>query len=98
MRIFVYKTLVDYYTKHPEAKTALEEWFHKTEKSEWNNFAEMKKTFNSVDSAGNRRYVFNIKGNAYRLVAIVLFVPKYVYVRFINTHSEYNKIKDCSTI
>ena len=50
MRIFVYKTLVDYYIKHPESKTALEEWFCKTEKSEWNNFAEMKKTFNSVDT------------------------------------------------
>jgi len=98
MRIFLYKTLVDYYTKHPESKIALEEWFRKTRQSEWNNFAEMKETFNSVDTAGNRRYVFNIKGNTYRLVAIVLFVPKYVYIRFIGTHAEYNKIKDCSTI
>jgi len=98
MRIFVYKTLVDYYTKHPESKIALEEWFRKTKQSEWNNFAEMKETFNSVDPAGNRRYVFNIKGNTYRLVAIVLFVPKYVYIRFIGTHAEYDKIKDCSTI
>ena len=98
MRIFVYKTLVEYYTKHPESKIALEEWFNKTKKSEWNNFAEMKKTFNSVDSIGNRRYVFNIKGNTYRLVAIILFVPKYVYIRFIGTHAEYDKIEDCSTI
>jgi mRNA interferase HigB len=98
MRIFVYKTLVDYYTRHPESKTALEEWFRKTRKSKWSNFAEMKDTFNSVDSAGNRRYVFDIKGNIYRLVAIVLFVPKYVYIRFIGTHAEYDKIKDSSTI
>jgi len=98
MRIFVYKTLVDYYTKHPDSKTALEEWFFKTKESERNNFAEMKNTFNGVDSTGNRRYVFNIKGNTYRLIAIVLFVPKYVYLRFIGTHSEYDKIKDCSTI
>ena len=98
MSIFVYKTLVDYYTKHPDSKTSLEDWFFKTKKSEWNNFAEMKNTFNGVDSAGNRRYVFNIKGNTYRLVAIVLFVPKYVYIRFIGTHSEYDKIKNSSTI
>ena len=96
MRIFVYKTLVDYYTKHPESKMALEEWFCKTKKAKWNNFVEMKETFNSVDPAGNRRYVFNIKGNTYRLVAIVLFVPK--YIRFIGTHAEYDKIKDYSTI
>ena len=98
MRIFVYKTLVDYYIKHPESKTALEEWFRNTKKSKWNNFAEMKETFNSVDSAGNRRYVFNIKGSTYRLIVIVLFVPKYVYIRFIGTHAEYSKIEDCSTI
>jgi mRNA interferase HigB len=98
MRIFVYKRLVDYYTKHPESKMALEEWFRITKKSEWSNFAEMKETFNSVDSAGNRRYVFNIKGNTYRLIAIVLFVPKYLYIRFIGTHAEYDKIEDCSTI
>ena len=60
MRVFVYKTLVDYYTKHPESKAALEEWFYNTKKSEWKNFAEIKETFNSVDSVGNRRYVFDI--------------------------------------
>jgi len=98
MRVFIYKTLVDYYTRHPESKAALEEWFIKTKKSKWNNFAEVKETFSGVDSVGNRRYVFNIKGNAYRLVAIVLFVPKYVYIRFIGTHAEYSKINDCSTI
>ena len=98
MRIFVYKALVEYYNKYPDSKIALENWFTKTKESKWNNFAEMKCTFNSVDSVGNRRYVFNIKGNSYRLVAIVLFVPKYVYIRFIGTHAEYNKITDCSTI
>jgi mRNA interferase HigB len=76
----------------------LEDWFLKTKESEWNNFAELKKTFNSVDMVGNRRYVFNIKGNAYRLITIILFVPKYVYIRFIGTHAEYDKISDCSTI
>ncbi|MDR1716536.1 MAG: type II toxin-antitoxin system HigB family toxin [Prevotella sp.] len=98
MRIFVYKTLVEYYQKHPDAKGALEDWFSKTEESEWNNFSEMKQTFNSVDAVGNRRYVFNIRGNSYRIVAIVLFIPKHVYIRFIGTHAEYNKITDCSKL
>jgi len=98
MRIFVHKTLVDFYTKHPDSEIALGDWYCKTKESEWNSFAEMRNTFNGVDSVGSRRYVFNIKGNAYRLVAIVLFVPKYVYIRFVGTHAEYDKIKDCSTI
>ena len=97
MRVFVHKTLVEYYMQHPDAKTALEDWYNKTKDANWNNFAEMKNTFNSVDSAGNKRYVFNIKGNNYRLVVMVLFIPKYVYIRFIGTHAEYNKI-DCATI
>ena len=97
MRIFVRKALVDYYTQRPDAKTALEDWYNKTKDAKWNNYAEMKKTFNSVDSVGNKRYVFNIKGNSYRLVVIVLFIPKYVYIRFIGTHYEYDKI-DCSNI
>ena len=97
MRIFVYKTLVDYYMKNPDVKTALEDWYNKTKEAKWNNFAEVKNTFNSVDLVGNKRYVFNIKGNSYRLVVIILFVPKYVYIRFIGTHAEYDKI-DCSII
>ncbi|MDR0828875.1 MAG: type II toxin-antitoxin system HigB family toxin [Prevotellaceae bacterium] len=95
---FVYRTLVEYYTKHPDAKNALEEWFNKTKGAQWNNFADVKNTFHSADSIGNKRYVFNIKGNNYRLITIVLFVPKFVYIRFIGTHSEYDKITDCLTI
>ena len=97
MRIFVHKTLIEYYSIHPDAKYALEDWYNKTKEAAWNCYADIKKTFNSVDSTGNKRYVFNIKGNTYRLIAIVLFVPKYVYIRFIGTHAEYDKI-DCSTI
>jgi mRNA interferase HigB len=52
----------------------------------------MKKTFNPVDAIGDKRFVFNIKGNNYRLIALVLFVPKFVYIRFIGTHTEYDKI------
>jgi mRNA interferase HigB len=98
MRIFVRKTLVDFYLKHPDSKTMLEDWYYKTKESEWNNFSEMKNSFNSVDFVGNKRYVFNIKGNMYRIIAIVLFVPKYVYLRFVGTHAEYDKIKDYSQV
>lgn len=98
MRIFRYRTLAQYYHKHPDAKTALEDWFSKTEESEWNNFSDMKATFNSVDAVENHRYVFNIKGNSYRLIAIVLFVPKHVYIRFIGTHAEYDKITDVQSL
>jgi len=98
MRVITYKAIDTYSELHPDAKLALDEWYNKTEESQWNCFADVKKTFNSVDSVGNKRYVFNIKGNSYRVIALILFTPKIVYIRFIGTHSEYDKIKDCSII
>ena len=97
MRIITHKTFVEFYTKHPDSQTALEEWYTKTSKADWTCFADMRKTFNSADYVGNSRYVFNIKGNDYRLVALILFQIKKVYVRFIGSHKIYDKT-DCSNI
>ena len=98
MRIIKRQTLVAYYTKHPAAKEALEDWYHKVKDADWKNFADMRATFNSVDSVGNQHYVFNIKGNDFRLVAVVKFTPSHVLIRFIGTHAEYDKIKDIENI
>ncbi|MEG1554617.1 MAG: type II toxin-antitoxin system HigB family toxin [Rikenellaceae bacterium] len=97
MRIFTEQTLKDYIAQHPDVKTALQEWVVIVKKSDWTCFADIKNSFNSVDSVGNQRYVFNVKGNSFRLVVIVKFTIKYVYIRFIGTHTEYDKI-DCSKI
>lgn len=98
MRIISKSTLVDYYTRVPQSKTALEEWYEKTKKSEWTCFADIKKTFNSVDAVGNQRYVFNIKGNDFRLIVLIQFTPQRVYIRFVGTHKEYDEIKDIKNI
>lgn len=58
----------------------------------------MKETFNSVDYVGNDRYVFNLAGNKFRLVAIVRFNLQKVFIRFISTHKEYDKIQDIKNI
>ncbi len=97
MRIIKYKAICDFTEVHPDAQVALDDWYTKTERSEWSCFADVKKSFNSVDAVGGKRYVFNIRGNQYRLVALILFTPKIVYIRFIGTHAEYDKI-DCSKI
>ena len=91
MRVISKKTLVTFYAQHPDAKTALEDWYRKVTNADWNNFSDIRNMFNSVDSVGNKRYVFNIKGNNYRLVAIVLFVAKQVYIRFVGSHADYDK-------
>ena len=96
MRIFTEETLKKYATEHPESRAALSEWSNKVKKATWKNFADIKKTFNSVDSVGNQHYVFNVKGNDFRVVVVIQFTPQFVYVRFVGTHAEYDKIEDCS--
>ena len=97
MRIFTEQTLKEYISKNPKSKVALQEWATIVQKSKWESFADVKATFNSVDNVGNQHYVFNIKGNTYRLVVVIKFTIKFVYIRFIGTHTEYDKI-DCRTI
>lgn len=97
MRIISHRTLVKYGIQYPDAKTALDSWYKTVKAAEWKNFQDIKNIFNSVDFVGNQRYAFNIKGNNYRLVGKILFVQQIVYIRFIGTHKEYEKI-DCSTI
>lgn len=95
MRIISFSAIREYARKHADADIALRDWYKKTEKANWSCFADLKQTFNSVDYVGNDRYVFNIKGNDYRLVAMVFFATKKVFIRFIGTHREYDD-KDCS--
>ena len=98
MRVISKSTLTAYYAQNPQSKVALEEWYVKTVRATWTCFADVKKTFNSVDNVGNQHYVFNIKGNDYRLVVVIQFTPQRVYIRFVGTHSEYDRIKDIQNI
>ncbi len=98
MRIFTEQALKEYAEAHPDVKVALQEWTTVVKNSKWTCFADVKRTFNSVDNVGNQHYVFNIRGNNYRLVVVIKFTIQFVYVRFVGTHAEYDKIADCSKI
>lgn len=84
-------------SKHADAVEALNDWWEKTKRADWASLSEIRKTFNSVDYVGNDRYVFNIKGKKYRLVAMIFFDVRTIYIRFIDTHANYDKT-DCKTI
>lgn len=79
--------------EHHDSSGALEKWYYDTKEADWKNFNELKKTFNNADSVGNDRYVFDIKGNQYRLIALIIFKVRTVFILFIGTHKEYDKIK-----
>ncbi|MEZ4772417.1 MAG: type II toxin-antitoxin system HigB family toxin [Bacteroidia bacterium] len=97
MRVVTPKRLWEFSESHPSARIALLNWYEITRNSFWGNLNEIKRDFPSADYVGNNRIVFNIKGNRYRLVAIIIFASQKLYIRFIGTHSEYDKI-DASTI
>ncbi|MFY9310425.1 MAG: type II toxin-antitoxin system HigB family toxin [Bacteroidia bacterium] len=96
--VIISKTkIIEFYTKEPKATEVLLQWYNITLKSDWSNFHEIKQVFNSVDSVGNDRYVFDIGGNKYRIVAMIHFSKRTIYLKFVGTHKEYDKI-DCKTI
>lgn len=99
MRIVSHKRLKDFYESkgREDSRIAIERWYDIVQEATWNNYSEMKVDFPSADYVGNQHYVFNIKGNKYRLVVVIKFVMGYIFIRFIGTHEEYNKI-DCSNI
>ena len=97
MQIFGKRDIESFIAKHTITKIALENWIHIVESSEWKNHAELKQTFPSADYIGNAKYVFNIKGQGFRIVAVVVFVGRTLTIRFIGTHEEYDKI-DCKKI
>lgn len=72
--VIISKTVLNRFSEdHPNATSALNDWYDIVKAADWRNLAAIKQTFNSVDYVADNRYVFNIKGNQYRLVALVFF-------------------------
>ena len=84
--------------KHADAIEPLSQWVEYIEMAKWTNHNELKASFPSADYIGNKRYVFNIKGNNYRLIAVVVFALDKFTIRFMGTHAEYDKIKNIKEI
>lgn len=99
MRIVSHRKLKEFYQMpgRGDAAVPLQRWYHFVASAQWNNISDLKADFPSADYIGNQRFVFNIGGNKYRLIVVVKFVMGYVFIRFVGTHQEYDKI-DCSTI
>ncbi|GAB3917805.1 type II toxin-antitoxin system HigB family toxin [Larkinella terrae] len=96
--VIISKTILNEFgQQQTDSISALNEWYSLTKEADWRSFMDIKQTFNSVDYVGNDRFVFNIRGNRYRIVAMIFFDKRTLFIRFVGTHSEYDKI-DCLTI
>lgn len=92
MRIIAKKTLKDYWTKHANCRKELEEWYGVTCKSAWKTPIDIKQTYPKASIVGGNRVVFNIAGGNYRLVVKFAYKTQIGFIRFIGTHSDYDKI------
>ena len=92
MRIITKRTIIEFYEDNPLSADSLSRWTEIVSNADWNNFSDVKKDFNSVDAIGNELYVFNLKGNHYRIIVRIFFNIKRVYIRFVGTHKQYDEV------
>lgn len=92
MRIRNKELLDKFVKKHADSKKAMQRFIQFVEDAEWQNFNDIKADLNSVDYVSNERYVFDIRGNKYRVIAVIVFIGGVFSIRFVGTHAEYTKI------
>ena len=92
MRIIAKKILRNFWEIHPDSEQQLMAWYQETSKARWTTPNEIKKEYPIASIITGNRVVFNIKGNHYRLIVKISYDYEMVWIRFIGTHAEYDKI------
>lgn len=92
MRVIAKKVLREFWTKHSDCEQQLKSWYREAETSGWKNMNDIKREYPSASILKENRVVFNIKGNTYRLIVKINFHYQIMWIRFIGTHREYDKI------
>ena len=92
MRIISRKKLREFWEQHPDARANLESWYADVKHSDWKTPENIKNVYRNAIFIADNRVVVNIKGNRYRLIVLIQYTYKIVYIRFVGTHEEYNRI------
>jgi len=92
MRIISRRTLINFWKKHPRSEQALKAWYDEAHNVVWKTPNELKKQYRNASIISKKRVVFNIKGNDYRLVVDIEYKIGIVFVVWIGTHKEYDKV------
>ena len=93
MQVISVKTLKSFWEKHPDADSPLRAWYTEARRANWRGPQDITTAYRTVSILRNNRVVFNVKGNTSRLVVAVKYELQVVYIRFIGSHAEYDKIK-----
>ena len=97
MRVIAVSTLRAFWERHPDAEQPPKAWYEEATSAIWGQPADIKAQYRSASVLKNRRVVFNIKGNDYRLIVAIAYKLQIVYVKFVGTHKEYDAV-DAETI
>lgn len=99
MRIIAFRTLREFFEKpeYADSEISLRAWYHDSKVAEWRNPNDLRQQYKNASIVGEGRVVFNIKGNSYRLVVAIDYEFQVIFIRFLGTHNQYDKI-DVKTI
>jgi mRNA interferase HigB len=97
MRIIAISQLRAFWNKHPQAEMPLRAWYAEASRADWKSPADIKQAYRNASFLPHSRVAFNIKGNDYRLIVAVHYNRGMMFIRFVGTHAEYDRI-DASTI
>jgi mRNA interferase HigB len=92
MRIIALAQLREFWKKHPQAELPLRAWYAEASRADWKSPADIKQAYRNASFLPDNRIVFNIKGNDYRLIVAVHYNREMMFIRFVGTHAEYDRI------
>jgi mRNA interferase HigB len=92
MDIYNRSSITTFYKEHPDCKATLEKWYHDVESKTWKRPGDITRDFNTARTIKNSRAIFDINHNDYRLIAEINYLKGWVFIKFIGTHAEYDKV------
>ena len=92
MRVISRKILREFWEKHPDARQSLQAWYTDVKHANWKSPSDIRSVYQTASFLSNNRVVFNIKGNKYRVIIVIEYYFGAVYIRFVGTHQEYDRI------
>jgi len=97
MKVIAVGALRNFWDRHPESEQALKAWYDEARHAVWRTPQDIRNRYASASFVGHNRVVFNIKGNDYRLIVAVAYRFQAIYIKFIGTHTEYDRV-DAATV
>jgi mRNA interferase HigB len=92
MHVIALKALRDFWEQHPDAEGPLRAWYTEARTARWQSPQDIRDRYAHASFVGAERVIFNISGNRYRLLVAVRYRSGTVFVRFVGTHAEYDRI------